>query len=70
MCCARGVRLQCWTLIARKLIAATSFAGRRVIESTVKEELPSDFQTAEFVEKHGFVDRVVQRKNIQKEDCL
>ena len=43
------------------------FAGRRVIESTVKEELPSDFQTAEFVEKHGFVDRVVQRKDIQDE---
>ena len=43
------------------------FAGRRVIESTVKEELPSDFQTAEFVEKHGFVDRVIQRKDIQEE---
>ena len=43
------------------------FAGRRVIESTVKEELPPDFQTAEFVEKHGFVDRVVHRKDIKEE---
>ena len=44
-----------------------AFAGKRVIQATVKEELSSDFQTAEFVEKHGFVDRVVQRKDIQKE---
>ena len=33
----------------------------------MKEELSPDFQTAEFVEKHGFVDRVVQRKDIKKE---
>ena len=44
-----------------------AFAGKRVIQATVKEELSSDFQTAEFVEKHGFVDRVVHRKDIQKE---
>tara|TARA_Y100000590_G_scaffold34117_1_gene37287 strand:+ start:248 stop:1180 length:933 start_codon:yes stop_codon:yes gene_type:complete len=44
-----------------------AFAGKRVIQATVKEELSSDFQTAEFVEKHGFVDRVVHRKNLQKE---
>ena len=44
-----------------------AFAGKRVIQATVKEELSSDFQTAEFVEKHGFVDRVVQRKDIQSE---
>ena len=37
------------------------------IRDSVKEELSSDFQTAEFVEKHGFVDRVVHRKDIQKE---
>ena len=47
--------------------ALIAFAGKRVIQATVKEELSSDFQTAEFVEKHGFVDRVVQRKDIQKE---
>jgi acetyl-CoA carboxylase carboxyl transferase subunit beta len=44
-----------------------AFAGRRVIQATVKEELSPDFQTAEFVEKHGFVDRVVHRKDLQKE---
>jgi len=44
-----------------------AFAGKRVIQATVKEELSADFQTAEFVEKHGFVDRVVHRKDLQKE---
>ena len=44
-----------------------AFAGKRVIQATVKEELSADFQTAEFVEKHGFVDRVVQRKDLKKE---
>ena len=44
-----------------------AFAGKRVIQATVKEELSSDFQTAEFVEKHGFVDRVVERKDLQEE---
>ena len=43
-----------------------AFAGKRVIQATVKEELSSDFQTAEFVEKHGFVDRVVKRKDLQE----
>ena len=40
---------------------------KRVIQATVKEELSPDFQTAEFVEKHGFVDKVVDRKDIKKE---
>ena len=44
-----------------------AFAGKRVIQATVKEELSPDFQTAEFVEKHGFVDRVVDRKDLRKE---
>ncbi len=44
-----------------------AFAGKRVIQATVKEELSPDFQTAEFVEKHGFVDRVVLRKDLHKE---
>ena len=47
--------------------ALIAFAGKRVIQATVKEELSPDFQTAEFVEKHGFVDRVVQRKDLKKE---
>ena len=42
-----------------------AFAGKRVIQATVKEELSPDFQTAEFVEKHGFVDLVVHRKDLK-----
>ena len=44
-----------------------AFAGKRVIQATVKEELSQDFQTAEFVEKHGFVDKVINRKDLSKE---
>ena len=47
-----------------------AFAGKRVIQATVKEELSSDFQTSEFVEKHGFVDRIVERKDLKKEISL
>ena len=42
--------------------AIVAFAGRRVIESTVKEDLPEDFQTAEFVKDHGGLDLVVERQ--------
>ena len=44
-----------------------AFAGKRVIQATVKEELSPDFQTAEFVEKHGFVDKVMNRKDLSNE---
>ena len=47
--------------------ALIAFAGRRVVQATVKEELPPDFQTAEFLLKHGFVDRIVERKKLAKE---
>tara|TARA_Y100001970_G_scaffold140436_1_gene172859 strand:- start:792 stop:1724 length:933 start_codon:yes stop_codon:yes gene_type:complete len=51
--------------------ALIAFAGRRVVQATVKEELPPDFQTAEFLLKHGFVDRIVKRKNLGAEiGCL
>ena len=39
-----------------------AFAGRRVIEGTVKEELPENFQKAEHVQSCGFVDSIVHRK--------
>lgn len=45
--------------------ALIGFAGRRVIESTIKEQLPDDFQTAEFMEKQGFVDLIVERKDMK-----
>lgn len=45
--------------------ALIGFAGRRVIEETIKEKLPDDFQTAEFLLKHGQLDRVVDRKDMK-----
>ena len=41
--------------------ARIGFAGARVIENTTKERMPEDFQTAEFQQEHGFVDRIVHR---------
>lgn len=46
--------------------ALIGFAGRRVIEETIKEKLPDDFQTAEFLLKHGQLDRVVNRKDMKE----
>ena len=45
--------------------ALIGFAGRRVIENTIHKKLPDDFQTAEYLEKHGFIDRVVERKDMK-----
>ena len=41
-----------------------AFAGARVIQGTVKEELPEGFQKSEYVEKTGFVDLIVERKDL------
>ena len=40
------------------------FAGRRVIEETVRETLPDDFQTAEYLREHGMVDMVTNRTDL------
>ncbi len=45
--------------------AVIGFAGRRVIEQTIGEKLPDDFQTAEYLLEHGFVDRIVNRKEMK-----
>lgn len=45
--------------------ALIGFAGRRVIEQTVREKLPEDFQTAEFLLKHGQLDQVVSRLELR-----
>lgn len=42
------------------------FAGKRVIEETVREKLPDDFQTAEYLWEHGIVDLVVNRKDLRE----
>ena len=44
--------------------ALIAFAGARVIQGTVKEELPAGFQKSEYVEKTGFVDLIVERKEL------
>ena len=38
------------------------FAGKRVIQDTVRETLPDEFQTAEYVRDHGFIDLVIERR--------
>ncbi len=42
------------------------FAGRRVIEGTIKQRLPDDFQSAEFALEHGFADMIVERKSMRR----
>ena len=44
--------------------ALIAFAGKRVIQGTVKEELPENFQTSEYVQQTGFVDLIVERKDL------
>jgi acetyl-CoA carboxylase carboxyl transferase subunit beta len=45
--------------------ALIAFAGRRVIEQTIREKLPDDFQTSEYLQDHGFIDSIVNRKDMK-----
>lgn len=45
--------------------AMIGFAGPRVISQTIGEELPEGFQTAEFLLEHGFIDKIVERKDLK-----
>lgn len=47
--------------------ALIGFAGRRIIEQTIREELPEDFQTAEFLLKHGQLDAVISRLDLKEQ---
>ncbi len=47
--------------------ALIGFTGPRVIEQTIKQELPKGFQTSEFLLQHGFLDMVVDRRNLRQE---
>ncbi|UFT98014.1 acetyl-CoA carboxylase, carboxyltransferase subunit beta [Radiobacillus kanasensis] len=46
--------------------ALIGFAGRRIIEQTIREELPDDFQTAEFQLEHGQLDKVINRLDMKE----
>jgi acetyl-CoA carboxylase carboxyl transferase subunit beta len=46
--------------------ALIGFAGPRVIQQTIGQELPEGFQLSEFMLEHGFVDRIVKRKDLKK----
>lgn len=45
--------------------ARVGFAGRRVIEQTIRQKLPADFQTAEYLLSHGQVDMVIERSKLK-----
>ncbi len=45
--------------------ALIGFAGRRVIEQTIKQKLPDNFQTSEYLMEHGFIDRIVHRRDMK-----
>ncbi len=45
--------------------ATIGFAGRRVVEQTLREKLPDDFQTAEYLLNHGFVDAIIPRTDLK-----
>jgi len=45
--------------------ALIGFAGRRVIENTIHEKLPEDFQSAEYLRDHGFIDAIVERQALK-----
>jgi acetyl-CoA carboxylase carboxyl transferase subunit beta len=45
--------------------AAIGFAGRRVIEQTIRQKLPDNFQTAEFLLEKGAIDMVVERRDVK-----
>lgn len=46
--------------------ATIGFAGRRVVEQTLREKLPEDFQTSEYLLAHGFVDVIVLRTQLKQ----
>nr|YP_009313833.1 Acetyl-CoA carboxylase, carboxyl transferase subunit beta [Hommersandiophycus borowitzkae]SCW22087.1 Acetyl-CoA carboxylase, carboxyl transferase subunit beta [Hommersandiophycus borowitzkae] len=53
-------------LIIAEPKALIAFAGRRVIEQTIKEDLPNNFQTSEYLFEHGFIDLIIPRTNLKQ----
>ncbi len=57
--------MPCWaTFISPSPAREIGFAGKRVIEQTIREKLPDGFQTSEYLLEHGMVDMVVKRHDI------
>nr|YP_010386025.1 acetyl-CoA carboxylase beta subunit [Pterothamnion plumula]UPO65095.1 acetyl-CoA carboxylase beta subunit [Pterothamnion plumula] len=54
-------------LILAEPQALIAFAGRRVIEQTIKEELPDNFQTSEYLFNHGFIDLIISRTHLRSQ---
>ncbi|MDB4533360.1 acetyl-CoA carboxylase, carboxyltransferase subunit beta [Vicingaceae bacterium] len=50
--------------------ALIAFAGPRVVKETIGKDLPAGFQTSEFVQEHGFLDFIVERKNLKEKIAL
>jgi acetyl-CoA carboxylase carboxyl transferase subunit beta len=52
-------------LIIAEPNALIAFAGRRVIEQTIRQDLPANFQTSEYLFDHGFIDLIVPRTELK-----
>jgi len=50
--------------------ALLGFAGPRVIEQTIRQKLPPDFQTSEFLLDHGLIDMVIDRRDLKQKLTL
>jgi acetyl-CoA carboxylase carboxyl transferase subunit beta len=46
--------------------ALIGFAGPRVVKETIGKDLPEGFQTAEFLQEHGFIDKIIDRKDLKE----
>ena len=60
-----GLKILCSATELRKRKGMIGFAGKRVIEQTIGQTLPEDFQTSEFLLEHGFIDKIVERKDMK-----
>ena len=57
-------------LIVAEPGALIGFAGPRVIEQTIRQKLPKDFQTSEFLLEHGLIDSVISRHELKEKLTL
>ena len=73
--CSRTRRWAAWrpvsprwaTVVFAEPNAMVGFAGPRTIKATIRMELPKGFQTSEFLLAHGYIDRIVRRKDLKSE---